>query len=826
MQPLTTNCDSQEEQGTFETIRELDYNIFDKEGVKLPFSYFYTNSKSETLLHNITYTLNINDTANIDFTLGGTNNKELKPLCSRFCDNIIIHFIIPEDIIKNNKALKNYIKRKGTNDQPEENTPKSKEDRQFNKVLKEITPFLANNTEIIRELFNKFDILINKTSIKPTSFKVDKGTIKQFIKISLQDVPLDKVLNIVCNKERIKEFNDNGIFINDIEIIQDFSGTINKKDVIDYLLTKPDFRKEGEESINNNTTEEPIKIIIDNNASVGSNCLTFITNSSFGAVRYNFYNKFAQAIESPNVRGSVGNHYSHWINNQEQILKDNIKKSLDTGILRLEITYYIDNQAITEEYINKHLDYFVYILPPNLIFYNSISKQWSLLLNAIKYNLCVVDLDYNLALFSYSINKLTNNINGFYIKNVNTNKLSNILKLYSFNYPIILVSFKRTIEEGNDNLLIKQRIYTKELINTINKSFVLNELITYISNGNTYFTPFITKDTTIKAEDVGLLDCPICRLRLQPKKNINQFTTYNIPIVFKPIDNISKITKLLKKDKEENLFKNAREELINELIKQKEEESNQQIQDTTKIKSMFINSFNDTLNSNKHKLIELENKTHLFVYAFKFIFTRYGNKALLLCSKQNNIGSESNLSIYWSVNSVYDYLRENINKWTEIANNIYGSSLGIPIMEIEKEGVYYNASRNLRAKINIVNSTTTRDEIHVNQPLEYYTNTAIDKEVPNNIKDDNILTHNSYRKGKHEPIDKLVKEGDAIEIFNTFEYKGSYLISFRLDGKELTAKSTRFLDDIIKDKESVFKVVVGALKMHPISRRHCYYFIS
>lgn len=116
--------------------------------------------------------------------------------------------------------------------------------------------------------------------------------------------------------------------------------------------------------------------------------------------------------------------------------------------------------------------------------------------------------------------------------------------------------------------------------------------------------------------------------------------------------------------------------------------------------------------------------------------------------------------------------------------------------------------------------------MHVNQPLEYYTSTTIDKEVPNNVKDDNILTHNSYCKGKHEPIDKLVKEGDAIEIFNTFEYKGSYLISFRLDGKELTAKSTRFLDDIIKDKESVFKVIVGVPKMHPISRRHCYYFIS
>ena len=55
---------------------------------------------------------------------------------------------------------------------------------------------------------------------------------------------------------------------------------------------------------------------------------------------------------SPSVRGRVGNHYSHWTNNPEQILKESINKSLDTGLLRLEITYYIENQEITEEYIN------------------------------------------------------------------------------------------------------------------------------------------------------------------------------------------------------------------------------------------------------------------------------------------------------------------------------------------------------------------------------------------------------------------------------------------------------------------------------------------
>ena len=77
------------------------------------------------------------------------------------------------------------------------------------------------------------------------------------------------------------------------------------------------------------------------------------------------------------------------------------------------------------------------------------------------------------------------------------------------------------------------------------------------------------------------------------------------------------------------------------------------------------------------------------------------------------------------------------------------------------------------AQKNIVYNTTTSNEIHLNQPFDFWNSTAIEtikKEAPNNIKIDNILTHNSYCKGKHDPIDKLVKEGDVIEIFNTFDY--------------------------------------------------------
>lgn len=151
MQTQTNNIDeptSTKDNKPGETIRELDYSLSDKEGIKLPVSYFSARNKTkpETLLYNITRLINTNDTSDIDFTFGGTNERELVPLCSRFCDNIILCFVISEDIIKHNKILENFVKCNATNDPQQENTTEEETeentaaDRQLNKVLREISP--------------------------------------------------------------------------------------------------------------------------------------------------------------------------------------------------------------------------------------------------------------------------------------------------------------------------------------------------------------------------------------------------------------------------------------------------------------------------------------------------------------------------------------------------------------------------------------------------------------------------------------------------------------------------------------------------------------
>ena len=176
--------------------------------------------------------------------------------------------------------------------------------------------------------------------------------------------------------------------------------------------------------------------------------------------------------------------------------------------ISLEITFYIENCAVTQDYINKHLDYLTNLLPSNLLYYNSIPKQWKLIQSAIKYNMLILNLDNNLGLFYYSINKCTQKINGsIFIKDISTNKISNLIKLYSFNIPIIVLSIRRSF----DNLLIQQTTLEKKLTNNVDKRFVMEELETYLATGSKYF--FLKKILRANPESIGLIDSLIVRLR-------------------------------------------------------------------------------------------------------------------------------------------------------------------------------------------------------------------------------------------------------------------------------------------------------------------------
>ena len=100
------------------------------------------------------------------------------------------------------------------------------------------------------------------------------------------------------------------------------------------------------------------------------------------------------------TRDILNQHIVDWLYNPDEQLRKSIHDSLETCLLKLEITFYNNNNVVTEEYIHSHLNYLTDLLLLELIYYNPINKQWKFVLNILEYILLFIDLDNKIALFS------------------------------------------------------------------------------------------------------------------------------------------------------------------------------------------------------------------------------------------------------------------------------------------------------------------------------------------------------------------------------------------------------------------------------------------
>ena len=228
---------------------------------------------------------------------------------------------------------------------------------------------MASTTATIKRVFNQLDIKISKAEIKPIGItSTDKFAYKpssyvQLLKVNLANVDVDNVFSLLEDTNKIEFMHSNNVYIHDIDFTRDYKGVFNKRDVVKHLIQEHGFVKQGKENPHNNP------VIIDNSKYVSNNCLTFINNTSTGTIRYKFYNKFVQSMESPSVRNKIGSRINEWVNNPEPILSKAIEDSLETGILRLEFTMYIyENKCnINKEDVYNNMNYLKKLMSPNLI---------------------------------------------------------------------------------------------------------------------------------------------------------------------------------------------------------------------------------------------------------------------------------------------------------------------------------------------------------------------------------------------------------------------------------------------------------------------------
>ena len=617
------------------------------------------------------------------------------------------------------------------------------------------------------------------------------------LKVDLDQFQSDTVIEILSNTENLKFLNENNIFINDIDFTQDFSGLINKEEVIDYLIRNCDFRLQGSYNLATHT-------ILDNDYKISRNCLTFMKHTNNGDIRYKFYKKFVQSLESPSVKDLVGSHIGDYISNPNKNPKNAIIKAKDTGLLRLEITFYrhTTNQPLTKDFINTHMNYLKELLPNELIYHNSISDQFNLVCNNIGHNICIYNTNYNTALISLFHTSLTGKANGFFLKNVNVTNLSNALRYYTSNKPIILLLTNFDFE--NNEISIQQDSYLR----------IGQELRTYISNGNScncaIFKDNIPENVGIYPNNTFNFILPNKAISLSSNKNNIKFKKLEIDINFinYPKASLRNIKKL---NKEHYTIEKFKQEAEQKLINIKNEETKmQQIRDEHKrleinrdiLSNVLKNQISYTIN-----LTELENNTLIYVYALKQINTRYGLNYTIIGSLSDELNKNTKLFQFWSnsyINSQIKFDKFNKIEFGDIL--AYGSISAYPMLTIIKKYNFTSKSNNLSAHIQIygINYDNQGDEIENIQAI---------------IKLEIILA-NINTKSCKEKIDEIVNTNDIVHIIGYRSLNKSLMIKLRINNvtDDYYVIARYFLKEIVLNKiqdENQFSLISGPFKTNP-----------
>ena len=745
--------------------------------------------------YNLAKYLTISDISYIDYTLGGSNGHVLEPVNGLFSDNIIIYFYLPDRVYENPKVIK-HLKKEHV------------EEEEDNKLCSIVKVYLPEHTAKIVEMFNTAGLPINKTNVKPTNVvpvkaRENKGyngkEIQQRIKVDLANVSYASVINYVSNEANLERLNREGLYVGDIDFTQDFKGLFDKDRLIKYMLSIG-YRLQGKKI--KKDLEEYKATILDNNQHVSRNCLTFITKTDVGTTRYKIYNKFVQSMESPSVRGKIGHHIKDWVNNPETVLQEAISSCLDTGLLRLEITFYRtpEQQTITDKEINGEMETLRSVLVPEQLYYNSISNQWNLLCDMVNSNLVILDTENNIAFILIYQNRLTSKINGFYVEDMQ--KLDDIIRDFTWNVPITVILYSK-----RENLIsIKQDTYIKSETDK-----------TLLSNGCDKFKVGLLRpdkhigQTRKQPQDVGLLGNSKVNLympdrRWNPNKSI-LFAQIDSPLLQYPIETTLRAqNRDIKEAETSSTFQQKHQDKIKRLeaINTKINKEAEIAKHNLDIKQLIDSALITTKFT--QRFMDIEDKKLMYIYGFKYIvLPTYGQTCVLIYSWDKQLTESSTLYPIYSTANVKVYLEK--LKSTYIQSNIANQECYVtyntsPMLLIEKDGYYYNASKNKCPSVRILNVNRDRSIINTEETEEQLHKL---EDIPLSIK---IRDCNKVED---------LKEGEILEVRGYVNRSTSLIVN--LSGTYYIG--TYWLKQIINTKQGIhrFNVITGPLKTTPIKNK-------
>ena len=426
----------------------------------------------------------INDIANVNYTKnhqGKTHLQEIEGF-GLFVDDLYIYgYLRKEDIVFNPKG--------GVSCTEGGNGSASCVVEMLRSIVKQTIGKNSNlphinimHTVEIKEDLGNSSILKTISEIEknhPIRKKWEERTLNQpfavfVVKVDVSNIPIQELQKYI--KELEQALFTIGYYIYCVDYTRDFSGTMDKEELIKYLLEEGNFREEGDTSNMDKTN-----VVLNNNSSVGRNVLTYIRRDGESMLRTKVYNKIVSNLEAGEVRNIYGGHIYDYVYSSNERLRrlfwhPDTKKR---GITRLEVSLYGRQYRLSENIgeflIRRELKL---LSKKQMLFYiQPAANQWQALAENINQCFILVDRPNHTLYSSWYGNSLTGRIAGVKVDYVKKKDKENIENLIL--WAISDFGFR------------KVPIYRADILEYTSEKILISPLKCYVkdSNGTTILTP-------------------------------------------------------------------------------------------------------------------------------------------------------------------------------------------------------------------------------------------------------------------------------------------------------------------------------------------------
>ena len=256
---------------------------------------------------------------------------------------------------------------------------------------------LSESTKRLRTLLKEYGLTSAKVSA--TTLKKLPSCYDQQYKISCAEEEYGAVMGFLHSDN----YNQHGVYFKDLDVACDFEGSFNKNDLVTYLVQEKGYR------IQHSTSDYIKPTILLNEADVGRNCLTYMSNDG---VRCHLYNKMVMMLEKKGLFYPVGQQWLQWVQQTDTRLAKARDATSQRGLTHVKVTF---THLPTNEEIETYLSGIAEI-PNDLVYSTPHAATWKAYCDVMQHSLVLVDRQHNLGLVVYSCNEVTQAISGHLVK--------------------------------------------------------------------------------------------------------------------------------------------------------------------------------------------------------------------------------------------------------------------------------------------------------------------------------------------------------------------------------------------------------------------------